>query len=590
MWKHLGQLINPQKFKQKTHIDRLIINNKTINDPQEISEEMNRYFCSVGETLAKSITNQKINYNAYMQSWVTDSVYLTPVTSEEILSEIAKLNPNKACGHDNFGPKLIQSVSDLIVEPLEHIYNLSLSKGIVPKDLKISKVIPIYKKGDTWQPGNYRPISLLPTLEKLLERMVYSRISSFIESHNIIYKNQFGFRRNHSTTLAMVDIVDGIYQNLDQNMYAMGIFLDIQKAFDSVNHEILLSKMYRYGFRGIAQQWFKSYLDDRQQYITINNHRSTLHNMKTGVPQGSVLGPLLFLLYINDIMHVLDSDRLKLFADDTNIFLFDNDLKCLAKKANEDLQALYQWFHANKLSLNIDKTCYSIFAPNNKQVFPIKLLINNNEINRVDCCKYLGVMLDEKLSWKNHIDHVYSKLLKFTSLFYKLRNNLTIECRKSLYFAMVHQQLIYAIEIYGSANKTVLHPLQTLQNKLLRILEFEDSRSPTNKLFRAFNTFKLQDLYEQSILKLAHKLIHQPSIMPQIYHNYITYNQQVHNYNTRHKNDIHVFQVRTDYGLKTFKSKCHQLWNVLPEQVKHYKSPLSFRNNLKVIYAAKYID
>ena len=195
---------------------------------------------------------------------------------------------------------------------------------------------------------------------------MYNRVYSFVETHDILYKNQYGFRRKHSTVLAMVELVDTIYQNLDQNKYVLGIFLDLQKAFDTVDHDILLYKLYRYGIRGTALHWFKSYLKNRQQYTIVNEHSSKLCSIKTGVPQGSIIGPLLFLLYVNDIKDVVDSNRLKLFADDTNLFLYNSDLQCLIRNANEELQALYQWLLANKLSLNITKTCYSIFAPNKK--------------------------------------------------------------------------------------------------------------------------------------------------------------------------------------------------------------------------------
>jgi hypothetical protein len=204
-------------------------------------------------------------------------------------------------------------------------------------------------------------MSLLSIFEKLLEKVVYERLISFLIKHNVLNKSQFGFRKNHSTALALLEVLDNIYSKLDKHETVVGIFLDLQKAFDTVNHEILLYKLHSYGIRGVMHSWFASYLTNRLQFTSVDNVNSGLAMVTCGVPQGSVLGPLLFLIYMNDIVNTVPGNNVKLFADDTNLFVSGTDSCLLNQTANEYIQLLNDWLLANRLSLNLDKTCYMIF-------------------------------------------------------------------------------------------------------------------------------------------------------------------------------------------------------------------------------------
>ena len=235
------------------------------------------------------------------------------VDKYELIDFIYKLNPSKCPGADNLGP-LILDISSSIIDPLLHIYNLSLSTGVVPNKLKIAKVIPIFKRGDSHLPNNYRPISLLSVFSKLLEKVMYNRLYSFLQTNNILYQYQFGFRENHSTTLALLDVVDQIYAHLDKHESVVGVYLDLEKAFDTVNHAILLHKLYNYGIRGVVYEWFRNYLHNRTQFVTVNECNSEVRNIKHGVPQGSLLGPLLFLI-------ALVSERLRPHLELTQFYL-----------------------------------------------------------------------------------------------------------------------------------------------------------------------------------------------------------------------------------------------------------------------------
>jgi len=264
-------------------------------------------------------------------------------------------NNKKSPGPDNIGPRLLIEIATGTVGPLLYLFNLSLPiTGLVPDSLKIAKVIPVFKKGDSCLVENYRPISLLNIFDKILEKIMCTRLYCYLSDHHILYDYQFGFRKCHSTTLALIDVLDQIYYQLDNSKTVLGIFLDLQKAFDTVDNKILLAKLYNYGIRGIIYSWFKNYLTDRMQFVSVSGVSSQTRYITCGVTQGSVLGPLLFLVYVNDIGNSISGIPIKLFADDTNLFIFSESIDFLKADAEDKLKLLNSWFVANKLSLSLD--------------------------------------------------------------------------------------------------------------------------------------------------------------------------------------------------------------------------------------------
>ena len=295
MWKALGSIISPGKKKSNNRITKLKIGDEWIENNREISNAMNNHFCTIGSKLASELPAGKA-YHTYLKNGVNQSIFLAPIHETEITLEIDKLKTKKSPGYDDISPRLLKICKDDICKPLTTLFNNSIESATYPDKLKISKVVALYKKESHYVPDNYRPISLLTSIDKIFEKLLYKRFIKFIEKQKIIILEQYGFLRKHSTISALIDNIDNIRNYIDNGEYVLSIYLDLRKAFDTVDHKILLGKLHHYGFRGHVNDLIQSYLSDRKQYTTINGVESNMQNIPMGVPQGSVLGP--FFSYI----------------------------------------------------------------------------------------------------------------------------------------------------------------------------------------------------------------------------------------------------------------------------------------------------
>ncbi|MFZ2537305.1 MAG: reverse transcriptase domain-containing protein, partial [Oscillospiraceae bacterium] len=347
---------------------------------------------------------------------------------------------------------------------------------------------------------------------------------------------------------------------------------------------ILLRKMWAYGIRGPAHDWFASYLNNRKQYVYLDNIESQMADIKHGVPQGSILGPLLFLLYVNDISNVMPNLKIKLFADDTNLFLYNKNISDLFENANAALKNLGLWFSANKLSLNVEKTNYCIFKKSNfaQTVSYPNLKINNSSITRVSSTKYLGVLLDDLLTFKDHVNSIVAKISTFCGIFFKLRNRLPATFLKTIYFSMIFPHLIYGIEIYANTVISNLNPLMKMNNKILRILQFKPLLYPVVKLYENFDTLQIPKLRDFNIICLVHNVIHNAPELPEIYHNYFTSNLTIYSHNTRGSRDLHMSFSRSNTGKRNIKILGCKLWNQIPKSLKCIKSHPVFKRKIKL--------
>ena len=292
---------------------------------------------------------------------------------------------------------------------------------------------------------------------------MYDRILKFINKHNLLYRYQFGFRQDHSTFMALIILIDKITAALDNGDFTIAVLIDFRKAFDTIDHKILLDKLYHYGIRGVAHDWINSYLSDRQQQVSYNGADSSYEKINCGVPQGSILGPLLFIIYINDLSLVSNILTPVLFADDTTLFDSDSNLTTLIDRFNRELIDIVNWLNANRLSLNIDKTNYMIFRPKNRNDPSPDIMINGAQINQVEKAKFLGVMIDDKLNWSEHTKQVVKKMSKGIGIIIKARKHFNKETLLNLYNTMVLPFISYCVHVWGKAASTQINKIHILQ-------------------------------------------------------------------------------------------------------------------------------
>jgi hypothetical protein len=413
--------------KSSESCEKIQINGEVVCDKRTIANEFNDPFVNVGPDLAGRLPPPTQNHMAFLTNPSRDSFYLRNTSPEEIKNLILALK-NSSPGSDEISAKVLKHSCDFLIDPLSHVFNLSLINGVVPLELKQAKihVTPIFKKGCRETIGNYRPISILPCMSKILERLVYNRLTTFCERNSSLSDMQFGFRERHSTSCAVAFLVNEIIKAYEMNQMTLGVFIDLQKAFDTIDHRILLDKLYHYGIRGIAHDWFASYLCDRTQYVSILGAQSDQRRVSCGVPQGSILGPLLFILYINDFTHFSNNCSKVLFADDTNVFMSSSDITELFRSMSVELGKLSQWLIANKLSINLSKTHYILFWPGRKSLLPNpKLEFDGHVLEGKHNTQFLEVKLNARLSCLEHSSYVRHKIAKNIGIINKVRHILS---------------------------------------------------------------------------------------------------------------------------------------------------------------------
>ena len=560
----IGKKNDKSSFPQEFKIDNEIVTNRT-----NIAESFNNYFSTIGSKTGKNVSHTNAQYTDYLMDPHMNSMFIDPVTPADILNATRKLKSKHSSGHDEISSKLLKDTIHNIHIPITHIVNLSFSTGIVPNHMKIAKVIPIFKASDPQSIQNYRPISLLTSFSKLLEKIMYDRVITYLNSHNILYKHQYGFRSNHSTIHPIIHLLNHCAEHTNTNIpeYTLAVLCDLSKAFDVINHDILLKKLNVYGIRGIVNKWFASYLCDRSQFVDIDGNTSSSQSISCGVPQGSILGPLLYLLYVNDIHKSCNSNILS-FADDTTLFVSNSDIGSLYEEANKEINSLYMWFCANKLSLNAKKTKYIILRPQSKKcaVENKNIVIDGVSLERIgnDCVanstKFLGICLDENLTWKHHTASVNSKISHALFSIKQVKNILPVSILHKLYFALIHPHISYGILSWGNAGKTVLQKTTTLQKRAIRMINKKSYNSHTDPLFRSSKILKIQDLYNyQSAIFMFD---YTRKKLPNSFDSVFPYNHEIQSLRfTRQSRLLHIPRCVSNFASKLPLYMLPSIWN-----------------------------
>ena len=545
----------------------LKIDGVVTSDPNPVANSFNSFFSSVADNIRSRIPESEKQFSSFLHNPNLNSIFLTPVTPEEVAKIINSIPPSKSSCPNSVPIKILKSVCAEISNPIADLVNLSFSTGKFLSSLKevISKVIPIFKnKGSPLETSNYRPISLLSNIDKIFEKLMFSRVTCFLEANNVIYPRQFGFRKSYSTTHALISMIERLRKCLDDGNVAVGVFIDLQKAFDTVDHKILCHKLNHYGIRGIANQWFSSYFSFRQQFVSIGNTKSTPCYISHGVPQGSVLGPLLFLLYINDLHSCLKFSEVTLFADDTNLIQIGRSLESLSLTMTYDLSCLSIWLNANKIALNATKTELIVFRSRFKLIGEINIVFNGIKLNPSSSLKYLGVLFDEHLSWNQHISDLCWKLRRANGALSKIRHYVPIDILLGIYHAIFDSHLRYACQLWAQSETVNTRRVLILQKYALRILSFSPPRTPSAPIFKTFKILTIFDLVKTLNILFVHQ--HLNLNLPPDLCNSITFDEIDHNYSTRCQSLGLIKRPKvstTTYGLKSLCIQSITQWNLL---------------------------
>lgn len=574
-WSLIKKLLNQNTSKRS--IKSLLVDGVEVTREQDIAECFNDYFCSIATSLDDQIPHVDGSPLEFLESSGPMSFFVKPLSINEC-SNIIKSLKNTYYGINKLPVHIIVKCSDILVYPLTQFINKSIEVGVFPDCLKYAQVTPVFKKGERNSTCNYRPISILPIFSKVFERCIADRILHYASKFSLFSKSQYGFLKDLSTYHALVSFTEKVYKSLDDKEHTIGVFIDLSKAFDTVQHKIMLDKLFSYGVRGIALSWFHSYLSNRQQCVKVGSSTSQFKQITTGVPQGSVLGPILFLLYVNDLPSVSTSLSSILFADDTTLLASHSCYQQLVQLLNYELKKIHRWTVLNRLSLNVSKTFLILFSNRPTDVDEsLQVRLDDNPVDFVDVGRFLGVEVDGGLKFDLHINEICNKLSRTIGILYRLRGSTPVEVMINMYYGLVYPYIIYCVVVWGGSPARYTQKIILLQKKIIRIICNANYLAHTSELFKTTKILKYNDVYTYHLSVYMYKN-----------RSNFSNADDLHPYDTRHRHDAVPGFHRLTMTQRAVRYRAASIWNGLPIVLKNCSSLSSFKKALKAHYISLY--
>ena len=578
-WKNINLILNR---KNKSDEIMNICENGVNIDQANIPNHFNNYFLTTVASLTQNLSSD-LNYEFLSRiPRNVGSCFFFPSNKYEITSIIKSL-PNKGNSLCEIKPYILSKICEFVAPVLSYVYNLCVSSGKYPTQMKVARVVPIHKSGSKALPSNFRPISNLSVFNKIFEKLTYQRIENFLNLYNVLTPLQFGFRKGKNTTLAIFSFLSHVLNSFNKRTFCIALFLDLRKAFDTVDHNVLLYKLSLYGFRGQALEFIRSYLTDRQQYVEVNGKKSDMGRISVGVPQGSVLGPILFNIFINDIANICPGNKV-LFADDAVLFVEDVSFDGCVNKMRQLLCNLSNWLKNNKLLPNTNKTKLMLFSSRVINVYP-NLFFDGDLLEWVTEIDYLGLCIDNRLSFSSHIQYVNKELNKLLGVIYSMSSLVPQSVLVTLYKSLVLSKVMYNIIIWGGTSNIHINAIHVTINKILRIIlgvKYDRNRIPmmrTGDMYKKLNLMKLKDIYKFSLLKFYHQIVYFDN-NSNIFNDYFSHLLPGHTYETRGVR-INLPQVRLQIEKNFPIFQICKLINELPEEFVLYQSSFSLKKRFK---------
>ena len=564
------------------------------SDSTQIADGFNDFFSSIGQKLANNIDQTKFpknNFGNHMGQ-KPDSIFtLLPVSYGHLYKIIKNLKNKNSAGADLLSNSLLKLAIPHLITPLKQLIDLSFKSGYVPTQMKVAKVIPLHKEGDRSSFNNYRPVAIISTVGKVLEKVVHHQLYGYLEANNILTSSQFGFRTHHGVEHPLVLFADRVRRALDKGNNMICLFIDLKKAFDTVSFKILLSKLSHYGIQGNALKWFSSYLERKQQ-VLIGDVLSDLVQMLCGIPQGSVLGGLLFLLFVNDL--ALATELLSLlFADDCTLQGEHPDMMELFKYMNNQLKLAERWFNANLLTLNVKKTKFLLFPAIPKPCLQMPLLkIGDEIIERVgrgmpeEAVRFLGVHIDETLAFKHHISILKGKLGRGLYALSIAKNHSPVRVRKSIYYALIESYLRFGSLLYSCASQADLKDIEIIQKKAIRHVAGTHFRAHTDPLFQNLKILKVADVIFIERVVFVHKYRHNK--LPAAFHKFL---EPIDTDNLLRRQDPSQYKIPKSEHKITSRSPTTQMildWNSLTYDTRNIACHKAFKAKIIITILESY--